>query len=878
VTLAPGRRLGPYEVLGALGAGGMGEVYRARDTRLGRDVALKVLPADVAADPERRRRFEREARAVAALNHPGVLAIHDVGDADGVFFIVTELLDGETVRARLARGPVPCERVAEWGASVAEALAAAHAGGLVHRDVKPENLFLTRDGRVKVLDFGLAKEQAVAGHTEDVTLSSPTVAGTVLGTLGYLSPEQARGEVVDGRSDIFSLGVLLYEALTGSRPFGGRTAQDHIAAVLRDDPPDAASIRGDAPPGLTRVVQRCLAKEREARFQSASDLAFALRSTGQAPAVNAGSAPSRPRATGWGVALALALGLVGLAAGYWLRPSSEAPEPVVLALTPGTSREASPTISPDGKFVAYFASAEGRTDLWVKFVGGGPGANITAGRGLEIQSQAVIGGPEISPDGTAIAVRAGPPDEPSSQWGIWLIPAPLGGPARKLVDRAGGLRWSADATRITYMRPDPARGDAILVARSDGADERVLVPPTRGLHLHEPAWSPDGAWVYFNRGPMGSNEAPTEIWRVPSGGGPAERVVGSLGVARDPLPTPDGKGLVYAGDQAGGALNLWWRPLRGGRERRLTRGAGDYLAPRISRDGQRLVCEARTSVGSLRVLDARVATPGLGPTLTGAGAEDGAPSAARSGRIAFSSARNGTMDIWISDADGTGSRPLTSDAEIDSLPAISPDGSRVAFVSNRGGRRGLWLVSAEGGVPRPLVPVDVVDRPSWSQDGRNLVYAAEGADQQVCLWIVPAEGGSPVVVPGVRGRSPAWSPAADLIAYFTSSQTGGLLIRFTSSRGEPRLERVDVRTTAIEAAAFSWDGRRLAIATIPGAADPEVEIVDLESGQKASVARLPTFTGLHGVAWTPDDARLVYGLVQYQSRVLLFEGLGAGLD
>jgi serine/threonine protein kinase/Tol biopolymer transport system component len=873
VTLLAGHRLGPYEVLGALGAGGMGEVYRARDTRLGRDVALKVLPVDVARDPDRRRRFEREARAVAALNHPGVLAIYDVGEADGIDFIVTELLEGETLRARLGRGPVSCERVAEWGASVADALAVAHAGGIVHRDLKPENLFLTRDGRLKVLDFGLAKDLTVTG-SEDATLSTPTSAGIVLGTVGYLSPEQARGERVDYRSDLFSLGCVLYEALAGRRPFGGKTAQDHIAAVLRDEPPDAASIRGDAPPGLTRVVQRCLAKEREERFQSASDLAFALRSAAPTSAANIASPPSGPRARGRGVTLALGLGLVGLAAGYWLRPSSEAPEPVVLALTSGTSREASPVISPDGKFVAYFASEGGRTDVWVQFVGGGPAVNLTAGRGLVIQSQATIGGLEISPDGSSIAVRAGPPEQPGPQRGIWLIPAPLGGPPRKLMDRAGGLRWSADGSRIAYMRADPASGDAILVARSDGAEERVLVPATQGLHLHEPAWSHDGAWIYFNRGAMGNNDAPTGIWRVPSGGGPAEPVVETQGVARDPLPTPDGRALIYAGDQSGGALNLWWRPLRGGRERRLTRGAGDYLEPRVSRDGQRLVCEARTSVGSLRVLGIREPSAGLGHTLTGAGVQDASPSTARNGRIAFSSARNGTQDIWTSDADGTNARPLTSDPESDSLPAISPDGSRVAFVSDRGGRRGLWLVSAEGGPPRSLAPVAVVDRPSWSPDGRRLVYSAEGPDAQRGLWVVSADGGAPAAVPGIRGRAPAWSPSADLIAYFTSAPSAGLLVRFTTSRGESLPDHPDLSTNSVDSLAFSWNGRWLATGVSPGAADTEIVVVDLESGGKRSVVRLPPFTGIRGVGWSPDDERLVYGLVQYESRILLFDGLG----
>ena len=654
-----------------------------------------------------------------------------------------------------------------------------------------------------------------------------------------MAPEQVRGGEDRRARRPLSLGCVLYETLTGRRPFGGKTAQDHIAAVLRDDPPDAASIRAEVP-RLTRVVQRCLAKEPEQR-PSASDLAFALRSTGESSA-NIVSVAARPRAMTWrrpGVRPRPR----GLAAGYWLRPSSEDPEPVVLALTPGTSREASPAISPDGKFVAYFASEGGRTDVWVQFVGGGPAVNLTAGTGLEIQSQATIGGLEISPDGSSIAVRAGPPEQPSTQRGIWLIPAPLGGPLRKLMDRAGGLRWSADGRRIAYMRADPASGDAILVARPDGADERVLVPPTQGLHLHEPAWAHDGAWIYFNRGAMGNNDAPTEIWRVPSGGGPAEPVVKTLGVARDPLPTPDGRALIYAGDQSGGALNLWWRPLRGGRERRLTRGAGDYIAPRVSRDGLRLVCEARTSVGSLRVLGVREPSAGLGHTLTGAGVQDAAPSTARNGRIAFSSARSGTQDVWTSDADGTNARPLTSDPESDSLPAISPDGSRVAFVSDRGGRRGLWLVSADGGMPRSLAPVAAVDRPSWSPDGRRLVYSAEGPDAQRGLWVVSADGGAPVAVPGIRGRVPAWSPSGDLIAYFTSAPSGGLLVRFTTSRGEPLPDHPDLSTNSIDSLAFSWNGRWLATGVSPGAADTEIVVVDLESGAKPASSGCPRSRG-----------------------------------
>jgi Tol biopolymer transport system component len=829
----------------------------------------------VAGDPARRSRYEREARAVAALNHPGVVGIHDVGEDEGLAFIVIELLEGETLRERLRRGPLAAEHVAEWGACVAEALAAAHARGIVHRDLKPENLFLTRDGRLKILDFGLAKELHVAaGGEEDPTLSSPTRAGVVLGTLGYLSPEQARGDAIDARSDIFSLGCVLYEALCGRRAFAGQTAQDLIAAVLRDEPADVAMLRPEAPPGLARVVGRCLAKEREARFQSASDLAFALRSLAMGSGAQLGLAapPSRRPRPLWPFLASGAL-VAGLVVGYALRTPPEVAEPMVLALTPGTSREASPAISPDGKFVAYLASEQGRTDVWVKFVGGGPAVNLTAGSGLEIQSQATIGGLEISPDGSAIAVQAGAAGTSPVSRAVWLIPAPLGGPPRRLVDRAAGLRWAPDGTRIAFMRPDPIGGDSILVARTDGAAERVVVSPTGGIHTHEPAWSADGRWLYFDRGPIASNEAPTEIWRAPSAGGAAERVVGTLGVAQAPLPTPDGRGFVYVGDQSGGSLNLWWRPLRGERERRLTRGAGDYLAPRISRDGRRLVCEARTRIGSLRVLDLAAAAQGIGHPVARASATDTAPSTARDGRIAFGSERNGTSDIWTSAADGGSPRPLTSDPDYDSAPAISPDGSRVAFVSSRGGRRGLWLVSAEGGAPRPLATANVLDRPSWSGDGRQLVYAAAGMDEaEPGLWIVSVEGGTPTMIPGLVGRCPAWSPSADLVAYITSRGSSGAEVGFTNSRGEARHQQVPVGATC-DAIAFSWDGRRLAIGSSPGSGEASVAVFDLDRGATRKVAALGPFTAVRGVAWSADDRRLIYGLVQHESRILLFDGL-----
>jgi Tol biopolymer transport system component len=346
------------------------------------------------------------------------------------------------------------------------------------------------------------------------------------------------------------------------------------------------------------------------------------------------------------------------------------------------------------------------------------------------------------------------------------------------------------------------------------------------------------------------------------------------GVALSAQPTADGRSLVYSGDQGGGALNIWWRPLGGGPERRLTRGVGDYLTPRLSRDGRRLVCEARTSNGTIRVLDLRQAA-GLGLQLTVAGADDSSFSIARSGQLAFVSARNGTRDIWVSEADGSSPRPLTSDVESDSLPAISPDGSRVAFVSTRGGRRGLWVVPTAGGPAVALITVNILDRGSWSADGGRLLYAAEGANSRPGLWVVSADGGEPVPIPGVSGRCPAWSPVSDDIAYFTSVPSSGQqVVRLTNSRGEERPEQVQVPIGAVDALAFSWDGRQLAIGRSPGSANGEVLLADFERGKGRSVVTLGPFVGLRGIAWTPDDARLVYGLVQHESRILLFEGLG----
>src|SRR5271167_4603871 len=329
MSLTPGTKLGPYEILGLVGAGGMGEVYRAKDTRLGRDVALKILPESFAREPDRLRRFEQEARAVAALNHPNILAVFDIGQHDGAPFLVSELLEGESLRATLDRGALPQRKTIEYGVQIAHGLAAAHDKGIVHRDLKPENIFVTRDGRIKILDFGLAKLAQKAGSERDEAslTSSHTAPGLVMGTASYMAPEQVRGHVADPRTDIFAFGAVLYEMLSGRRAFRRDTPAETMTAVLREDPPELSGATHPVSPALDRIIRRCLEKNPEQRFQSARDLSFALSAlSGSDPSGAAEIADTRAqRKQPLGLWLAVAAALAAGCAVTWFVARRPAP-------------------------------------------------------------------------------------------------------------------------------------------------------------------------------------------------------------------------------------------------------------------------------------------------------------------------------------------------------------------------------------------------------------------------------------------------------------------------------------------------------------------------------------------------------------------------
>ena len=387
MRLEKGTRLGDYEIQSLLGAGGMGEVYRARDLRLRRDVAIKVLPAVVSSDPERLRRFEQEATAAAALNHPNILAVHQLGTYAGAPYLVSELLEGETLREQIRRGRIALRRVIDYAVQIAHGLSAAHEKGIVHRDLKPENLFVIKDGRVKILDFGLAKlTQAQRGSEHSApTMGSETEPGLVMGTVGYMSPEQVRGQPADHRADIFALGAILYEMLTGKRAFHKPTSAETMSAILNEEPPAILQVVPNVPPALQRVVQRCLEKNPEQRFQSASDLAFALEgSSDSGSSSGIGVAQMSSRSVYWWAGATVILVLSALATVLYLTRSPRAmTTPTLTRLTWDSGLTSDPALSQDGKLLAYASdrSGEGHLDIYVQQVGGGEPLRLTRGPG-----------------------------------------------------------------------------------------------------------------------------------------------------------------------------------------------------------------------------------------------------------------------------------------------------------------------------------------------------------------------------------------------------------------------------------------------------------------------------------------------------------------
>jgi Tol biopolymer transport system component len=845
MRLATGDRLGPYQIVASLGAGGMGEVYRAHDTRLNRDVAIKVLPEGAAADPDRRSRLEREAQAVAALSHPNVLAVFDTGTHDGQLYVVTELLEGETLRARLAGGALPVRKALDVAIEIARGLAAAHDRQLVHRDLKPENIFLVADGRVKILDFGLARQLPSAGAAETV---AATDAGTVLGTVGYMAPEQVRGQAVDARADLFAFGAVLYEMLTGHRAFRRDTAAETMTAILHQDPPDLLQGRADLPPALERIVRHCLEKSPGERFETARDVAFALGALSGSDATTAGTqvhgtlppAPAR-RVPLW---FAAVVGLAALAIlGVWLAGgfgggggvASEPPIAIGAAtqVTTEEGLEIDPALSPDGRFLAYAAGHARRMRIFIRAVGGG--RTIPLSEGVDaLESQ-----PRWSPDGSQILYLSGD--------AIRVAPA-LGGASR--VVAGGGVTsaaWSPDGTEILVVR-DTTLSRVLL----DGGTERPLGQADAPVYSCQ--WSPNGDWIACARGNEGAavpgprfgNIAPSAIVLMPAAGGAFVDLTGSSGLNESPVWSPDAGTLYFISNREGprdiyvvrlsaagrvegepqrvttglGALalalsasgehlayvtylaraNVWSLPIPSGVAvdasvaRQVTTGNQVVEAVSVSGDGRWLLFDS-TLHGNAEIFRLPIAG-GTPERLTTDPADDFAPDLSPDGRlVTYHSWRSGTRDIVIKPLDGASVETVTSSPSMESYPLWSPDGSAIAFfdqVVERDELRGLFIVRRDGsgGWGPPSSLRKGTSRMAWLPDGQALACVRDGG-----IEVVSVESGEAraVYTPAPASADPR-AIGVDVsddgrTIYFKSHDEEGraMLWSVAASGGRPRL-------------------------------------------------------------------------------------------
>ncbi len=775
MSLAAGTRLGPYEIQSSLGSGGMGEVYRARDTRLNRDVAIKVLPQRFAADPAAVSRFEQEGRAVAALSHPNILAIHDVGHQDGVAYVVTELLDGETLRDRLSSGRLPLRKAIDYAMQVAQGLAAAHAKNITHRDIKPENLFVTADA-VKILDFGLAKIQAPAA---DATRTSnlPTDPGTVLGTAGYLSPEQAQGKSVDHRSDIFSLGAVLYEMATGLRAFKGDSAIDSLHKVIHSEPAPIDTAAPDAPAELRWVLSKCLAKDPDERYQSTRDLVVDLKGVARAleSSSRIGPAASSPAVSGSRgvptaalVAIALVM-VLATAAAFWWRSGAGEPADVTAtgkaSIEPVTSLGTviDAVISPDGKYVAYIVSENGLQSLWIR--------QLATASTLALVPPASVGywGANFSPDGSEIYYVVASPDRPERA--LYRL-STLGGTPRLLLTGLDSFPvFSPDGRQLAYFRggfPE-AGASSLMVAAIDGSNPRALATRRAPelfvpIFFTAPAWSPDGTTIVC---PM--------ISRAKAPGYATLIAVRATDGTEVPFPhyewldigqatwAPDGQGLyVVAGDEAVARRpnQVWWVSAREPGKRRITNDLMDYRTVSLSADASTMMTVAADSTSSIWTM----ALEGGEPKRLSGGRYDGLSgiAAAPGGRIVYRSVESGLASIWMMNADGTERRQVTSDSET-AYPAVTPDGRSIVF--ERVGA-GLWQSDLDGANPRVIPNTGTGLRPAVTPDGKSVIYAslATGIEQS---WKAPLDGSAPPVrMLTARAFRGAVSPDGTQMAFY----------------------------------------------------------------------------------------------------------------
>ena len=874
-----GRTLGHYKIIEPLGAGGMGEVYRAHDTTLDRDVAIKTLPEDLATDPDRLARFEREAKSLAALDHPNIVHIYTVESAGDTRFLTMQLVEGDRLADSIPGHGMPLEDLLDIAIPLADALCAAHESSITHRDLKPANVMLDHAGRVKVLDFGLAKLQrpeADAGASQ-LTTDLRTDHGAVLGTVPYMSPEQAEAKAIDHRSDLFSLGVMLHEMATGERPFQGETAASVISSILRDTPTPVTETRAEMPAEIGRIIRRCLEKDPERRFQSAKDLRIELQDLRrEADSVQANTRVTPPVASRRWRRLAYAVPIVAAAAILvWAlsgrggdSSGSRGTGSTIRPLTSFVGWEYAPSWSPDGSMITYTHIVGGDADVATLSVRGGEPHILTGDSPAdEIKAR-------WSPDGSKIAYVS----DRGTGSNVYWIP-PTGGAERMVAEThipflermgawAGALGanpWSPDGQELIFSRLNE-RGDVGLwkVHLSTGEQTQLTSPPP-GTEDAEGSWSFDGKWIAFTHVEKGKED----LRLIPAEGGEATYVVDGS----DPAWFPDNRRLAFSSSRSG-APNIWEIDLDTRELHQLTFGAGFDWTPSVARDGSIAYVQFGHQIDIHWIqLAPSEEEPERLTSFTG---QHFGPRVSPDGnRVVYYSDRSGNFDLWLLDRTTNQHRQLTDHPANDRLPDWSPDGDEIVFMSDRDGPVKLWVVQTETGVVRRLTDHELPwsthtakgqGGPRWAPDGSVIGYLA--SEEGNAIWLVRPDGSDPHPSTARGALSFGWYGDGQRVVYTRRALDGSGLVELLAAHlvtGEERL----LRAGAIAEVAVSPDGSALTF--IEAVSHFTMELQLLRLTPPTSTNELPGAAGeprqltfgegvwhAHSGGWAPDGSAVVF--------------------
>jgi serine/threonine protein kinase len=891
MALSAGTRIGVYEIVALLGAGGMGEVYRARDTKLGRDVALKIVLPPFTADADRVARFKREARLLASLNHPHIGAIYGFEDTGNVPALVLELVEGDRLDYRVRRGPLPLPEALAVAQQIADALDAAHGAGIIHRDLKPSNIKITPDGVVKVLDFGLGKALAADGPASD--LSKPptltaggTIEGVILGTAAYMSPEQARGQPVDKRTDIWAFGCVIFEMLTGSPAFARETLTDTIAAVVGAEP-EWKSLPADTPGSIRRLLTRCLQKDARRRLHDVADARIELEDT---MATHAEPAPV-PTSRRWSrLALsALSLGIATALVFLWAardrfgRPAEPSPPDArVTRLTDLPGLEESPAISPDGRSVAFTAGVAGKRQVFVRLIAGGAPLQITRD---PVDHEC----PRWSPDSSSILYFS-PAVSGAVQGSIWETPA-LGGVPGRVVNSVGCADVNQTDGRLALFRL-ATEGIQLVTAPADGSRFDVVAVFAPATYYLYPRWSPDGRWIGFQRG----DSIRFDIFVAPATGGEPRQLTRDNNMMGGFAWLPDSTGIVYSSSRGGTipylpTLGLWRVTLRDGSVRRVTSSETSYMSPDISRNGAVLVSRMKlqTDIWKFPVDGLPTENVRRGVRVTRQTGQVLTPTASPDDKeVAFLSDSGGHANLWVVNTESGGLRQITHENDPTvalGVPIWSPDGHTIAFVFSRGNQGltfGAWLVDSDGSNLRNVANPGL--GPAWSPDGRWLYYSTWGgpAGTNVVLNKVPVDGGPAVTVRTERLRGVIGLHGSTLYYLFERPLVDGtpeFEIRVATPEDGPfrvlaRIPASRVPIWQIVSPALSPDGRWLAQALTDGLTT-NVWALSTTSGEWRQITDFgerATFIARR-VSWSSDGSSILAAVGEGDSDIVLLEGL-----